>query len=271
MKHTNRFLLGLLGLMLIFLAACGGSNASEATRTPHPSLAESVMMTLTANGMSAAGGAPESTPAPSSSGGITCDLPGASGKDWPVRVCERFADNAGGWTVESQDNPYARYSIDIKDGAYALEYAAKGFAGYQRNALTWFDLASAQDFALAVTGRINSDFQNCSWGVAFRADEDSFFLFSIYNDNTYAFEIYEDGNWIPLITQRPYDGLRLGESNRLEITAEGGDFSFYINDELVNSFSGGLLRENGIQLVVSAKEGVSADFTFDDLLLQVKP
>jgi hypothetical protein len=275
MKYKNRFITGLLGLILILPAACGCSgsaNAGDTTQTPRPNLAESVMMTLTANGASAqANGMVETTAMPASSESVACDLPKPSDKDWPVRLCDSFNDNTGGWTVESQDNPYARYNIDVQDGAYALTYTAKGFSNYQRSALTWFDVASAQNFALAVTGKMESDFQGCSWGVAFRADEDSFFLFSIDNDNTYAFEIYENNSWIPLITRRPYDGLRLGEANKLVIVAEGGDFSFYINDALVGSFSGGLLQESGIMLVVSAKEGVSANYSFDDLVLQVSP
>jgi hypothetical protein len=270
MKYKLRILPGLLGLLFIPLTAygCGGSAGAGGTKTPRPSLAESVEMTLTANGFtSSENKAAEATAIPPSSCGLA--LPGDQG--WPVRLCDSFNDNTGGWTVESQDNPYAKYSIDVKNGAYSLDYTAKSFAAYQRSALTWFDVASAQDFALSVTGRINSDFQNCSWGAAFRADDDSFFLFSIYNDNTYAFEIYENGGWVPLITRRPYDKLKLGQANKLVILAEGGDFTFYINDNLVNSFSGGLLQESGIKLVASAKEGVSASYTFDDVVLQVKP
>ncbi len=270
MKHRIRLLAWFFGFIMILLTAygCGGSAGAAGTQTPRPSLAESVIMTLTTNGLnSSQQKAAESTAIPPSS----CSLPLPGNQGWPVRLCDSFNDNSGGWTVESQDNPYAKYSIDVKDGAYALDYTAKSFAAYKHSALTWFDVASAQNFALSVTGRINSDFQNCSWGVAFRADDNSFFLFSIYNDNTYTFEIYENGGWVPLITQRPFDKLKLGEANKLVITAEGGDFSFYINDNLVNTYSGGLLQESGIKLVVSAREGVSANYTFDDVVLQVAP
>lgn len=271
MKNKLRILPGLLGLLLILLTvySCGGTSTVEnGTKTPRPSPAESVKMTLTANGLNSGHNpSAETTAIPPSS----CALPLPGDQGWTVRLCDNFNDNSSGWTVESQDNPYAKYSIDVKNGAYSLDYTAKSFAGYQRYALTWFDVASAQDFALSVTGRINSDFQNCSWGVAFRADDDSFFLFSIYNDNSYIFEIYENNRWIPLITRRAYDKMKAGQANKLDIIAEGGDFTFYINDNLVNSFNGGLLQDDGIKLVTSAKEGVSASYTFDDVVLQVKP
>lgn len=279
MKKYLRHTQGLYVLLLftLFISGCSNSDASEATKAPSANLEESVQLTLTESAASAAGGdqplagESEATAIPTEIAGIDCSLPLPSENNWPVVLCETFDDNSNDWQIEAQDNPYARYTIDIQDGKYALNYTAKGFAGFQRSALTWFDVASADDFALSVTTLMNSDFQGCSWGVAFRADEDSFFLFSIYNDNTYAFEIYEDNGWIPLITQRGFDGIRPNEENKLTIIAEGGDFTFAINDEPVNTFNGGLLQESGILLITSAEEGASVDYLFDDLVLQVSP
>lgn len=282
MKNKSRLIIVLLAMAL---SACGSaatatptaSVPANKTETVLPSTAETTAATSTPRETSAAAIEPTpsagNTPTPAAEVGLACSLPLPSEKEWPVVLCETFADNSHGWTVESQDNAYARYSIDVQDGSYALDYTAKSFASFQRSALSWFDVASAQDFALSVSTLMDSDFQNCSWGVAFRAAEnmDSFFLFSIHNDNTYAFEIYENNNWIPLISQRPYDGILSGEANKLTIVAESGDFNFYINDVLVNSFSGGLLQDSGILLVVSAKEGVSTNYSFDNIVLQANP
>jgi hypothetical protein len=275
MKKLLRKISGLLVLLLfvVLISGCGGTESGDATDRPAANLEESVQQTLTS---AAATTGPETTVEPDSMAvsteiaGIDCSLPEPTDKDWPVLLCETFDDNSHDWIVESQDNPYARYSIDVEAGKYALSYTAKGFASFQRTALTWFDVASAEDFALSVTTLMNSDFQNCSWGVAFRGDDDSFFLFSIYNDNTYVFEIYENDGWIPLISQRPYDGILSNTENKLNVIAEGGDFTFYINDELVNAFSGGLLQGSQIFLVVSAGEGVTAEYSFDDVVMQVR-
>jgi hypothetical protein len=253
MKNKVKLIPGMLSFMLVLLTVygCGGpTTATLAAGTP-----PSGTTANTAGGTSAPGGSPAAAASPSSAG-ATCNLPLPSDKGWPVQKCDSFDDNTGNWTVESQDNPYARYNIDVKDGAYTLDYTAKGFSGYKHSALTWFDVASAKDFALSVTGKITSNFQNCSWGVAFRTSdsENSFFLFSIYNDNTYAFDIYEDGNWVPLISQRAYDKLKSGDANKLTIVANGGDFTFYINDNQVNSFSGAKLEDTGIKLVASARK-----------------
>ena len=257
-----------IALFMFFAASCSEPAAGESTSSPTKNLEESVQLTLTHAVPSAPSEAAPTEAVQETAEVDACELPLPSEKDWPVVLCETFDDNTNGWQIESQDNPYANYNIDIKNGRYELDYSAKGFAGFQRSALTWFDVSSADNFAMSVTTLMNSDFQNVSWGVAFRADEDSFFLFSIYNDNTYAFEIYEDNGWIPLISQRVFEGIRPNEENKLTIVAEGGNFTFSINDEPVNTFSGGLLQEDGIMLVVTAKEGATADFYFDDVVLQ---
>ncbi len=288
MKDKDRFLCGFVVFVFFVMAVSGCDNAVDQQGTGQYTSSSSATASLragqaipTSSGLQVeetavppASSAEENIPAmeePTSNPGIPCALSKPSDKDWPVTLCETFDDNQKGWTVESQDNPYAQYRIAVEGGKYALDYTAKGFAKFQRSALTWFDVASAGDFALSVTALMNSDFQNCSWGLAFRADKDSFFLFSIYNDSTYAFEIYEKNSWIPLISRRSFDGILTNAYNKLAVIAEGGDFIFFINDAQVNSFSGGLLQGDDIQLVVSAKEGVSANYYFDDLVMQVKP
>ena len=197
-----------------------------------------------------------------------CDLPLPGPEDWEIVLCETFDDNLKAWEVESQDNEYARYTSAIADGKFVVDYTAKGFAAFQRTALTWFTIGNEKNFALSVTGLMESAFQDASWGVAFRGNGDSFFLFSIRNNGSYAFEIFENGGWTPLISPKNYNGIRPGEENTLRIEADGQDFYFSINDEMVNQFNGGLLEGTQVLLVVSAKEGVSANFTFDDVILQ---
>ncbi len=262
-------------LIALLLSACSsaaaptpaGSAVAETQDVPSEiaETAETTEPAATTDAPTAEGDETPNAPA-----GLECSLPLPSEKDWPVTLCETFTDNQNNWLVESQDNSYAAYSIDVLDGAYTLDYKAKAFAQFKQTALSWFPVTQAQDFAMSVTTLMDSEFQNNSWGVAFRADEnmDSFFLFSIYNDGTYAFEIYENNNWIALISQRVYDGILPGEPNKLTIIAEGGDFTFYINDVLVNTFSGGLLEGSTIQLLVSAREGASATYSFDDIVMQ---
>ena len=174
--------------------------------------------------------------------------------------------------AENQDNAYARYNARVTDGQfYEVDYAAKGFAQFQRSTVTWFDIAKAQDFALSIDGKMDSTFKDVSWGIGFRGSEEkeSFFLISIYNDGTYAFDIFENDGWISLISRRIFNGIQQGEDNTLTVSVEGRSFKFLINNQPVEGFDGGLLDGMEVFLVVSAREGASAVFSFDNLVMQI--
>jgi len=208
---------------------------------------------------------PEETP---DTEGVPCDLPLPGPDDWVVVMCEQFDNNHNEWPIESQDNPYARYTSAITDGKFVVDYTAKGFAGYQRTALTWFEIGEEKDFALSIKGLMESTFDEASWGIAFRGNGDNYFLFSISNGGTYKFEILENGVWTLLINPMNTNSIRPGKENTVRIEAGGQDFYFSINNTMVNQFSGAVLDGKEILLIVSAKEGVSAVFTFDDVVLQ---
>ena len=256
-KHLRKLIY--FAIVLVFgLSACGQAG-QQVIATAQPT---SPASTVQAGELTAE--APASIP--------ECELPLPGPEDWPVYVCDTFNGTRHTFPAENQDNPYARYSAQVSDGQfYAVDYTAKGFAQFQRSTLTWFDIANAQDFALSISGRMDSTFKDVSWGIAFRGSEnkESFFLFSIMNDGTYSFEIYENNRWLSLISKRGYNGILVGQKNTVTVIAEGRNFRFLINGEPVEGFDGGLLEGMQVLLVVSAKEGASVVYSFDDLVLQI--
>lgn len=244
-------------LLLVSFSACAGAGRSLAatpvpTRAPLPTTP------------------PLTTVQPTYSAPI-CGLPLPGPEDWPVLICETFDSPDSLFPAESQDNPYAVYSGATEDGHYTLDYAAKNFAAFTRTALTWFDIANAQDFAISINGQMDTRFKETSWGIGFRGsqDKESYFLFSIYNDGTYAFEIFENNGWIPLISRRPFAGITPDGENTVTVIAEGQNFRFLVNGEAVNFFTGGLLEGLQVFLMVSAREGATVIFTFDDVVVQI--
>jgi hypothetical protein len=243
-------------ILLIHLSACAGAGRNlVATATAEP--------TPTARITDAT---PRPTVTPPS-----CDLPLPGPEDWMVLVCDEFDQPESVFPDESQDNPYANYVGATTEGQYQLNYTAKNFAAFTRTAITWFDIATAQDFAVSVTGQMNTQFREVSWGIGFRGggEKDSYFLFSIYNDGTYAFEIFENRTWIPLISRRPTSSIVPDQENKITVIAEGQSFRFLVNDEAVNFFNGGLLEGLQLFLQVSVREGASVNFTFDDIVVQI--
>ena len=243
-------------LLLALVSSCAGAGQSLVA-TPTPEVSQETQASI-------------STPNPT----ITppaCDLPLPGPENWMVLVCDSFDTSDSVFPDESEDNPYAKYEGKTNDGQYQLNYTAKNFAAFTRTAITWFDIANAQDFAVSVTGQMDTQFQDVSWGIGFRGsgENDSYFLFSIYNDGTYAFEIYENSAWIPLISRRPSSSIFPDQPNKVSVIAEGQNFQFQINDQAVNFFNGGLLEGMQIFLMVSAREGASVNFTFDDVVVQI--
>jgi hypothetical protein len=253
MMKTKKEWMLLIILALLGLLAAGCGKAEAPAETP----------SVTPTAVATQAPVREDTPEP----GVPCELPLPAGGDWQPLLCETFDDNSHGWQEETQDNPYAAYTSAVQDGKFMVDYRAKSFAAFTRNALTWFDVAEERNFVLAVTGQIESTFTESSWGIAFRGDEESFLLLSLQNDDSYALEVYEDNRWLPLITRRQTNLIKVGEPNTVRIEASGGDFFFSINGEMVNQYSGATLAGDDILLVVSAKEGASAIFTFDDVVL----
>jgi hypothetical protein len=250
-------------IMVLILSACA-KPAPQPASTAEPASPTSQANTPPAQTAEATDEVTASYP--------NCELPLPGPKDWPVFICDTFNGTHQTFPNEAQDNAYARYNARVTDGQfYEVDYAAKGFAQFQQIALTWFDIANAQDFALSITGKMDSTYKDASWGIGFRGREDkeSFFLISIMNDGTYAFEIFENGGWISLISKRGFNGIVNGSENTLTVTAEGKNFKFMINGQPIEGFDGGLLEGMQVFLVVSAKEGASVVYSFDNLVMQI--
>ena len=258
-KHIRMFMAAAIAAAFI-LSACS-SPSPQATPTPEaPATASAPQVQKVEPTAELPSGIPD------------CDLALPGPEDWPVYICDTFNGTHETFPAENQDNAYARYSARVTDGQfYEVDYTTKGFAQFQRSSLTWFDFAKAQDFALSIDGKMDSAFKDVSWGIGFRGSEEkeSFFLISIYNDGTYAFDIFENDAWIALISRRIFNGIQPGEGNTLTVSVEGRSFKFLINNQPVEGFDGGLLDGMEVFLAVSAKEGASAVFSFDNLVLQI--
>jgi len=259
-KPTYTSLIMLLGLLLV--AGCSPTqvveDAEQMTAEPVPTRTAEPTSTITPTIQAEQ---PQET----------CDLELPGPDNWQVQLCDSFNDNNNEWQLESQDNPYARYVTDIGDGKLQIDYSAKAFESFTRSAITWFDIGQGGDFALTISGLIDSQLLNTGWGIAFRADDEmrSYYLFSIKNDDTFSLEYNNNNkNWIPFIPSTGHSSIRNADVNTVKITADGDIFTFWINGEQVATFEGVQLEGDLIRLMVSAAEGAGAVFSFDDVVLQ---
>jgi len=191
-----------------------------------------------------------------------------AGKDWPVRICDGFDDNSRGWKEETGSSDLAEYEIKIADSKYVIDYTGKAHSGYTSGGFTWVPLANGQDFALSVTGTMDSVNKYIGWGIVFRGSEGNFYLFRIVKDGRYALEITEGGTRRDLIEWTAHSAVMQDESNRLTVAAEGSTVELYANGTLLETLTDAELDGELIALAVMGQEGVRVVYEFDDLVIQ---
>lgn len=199
---------------------------------------------------------------------VSCDFETVGGKDWPVRICDGFDNNTRGLVEKVGDDDMASYDIRVEDSKYKIDYIGKAHSGYISGGFLWVPLANGQDFALSVTGEMDSNNKFIGWGIVFRGSEGKLYLFRIAKDGRYDLEISEDGIRSQLIDWKAHSAVKQDAPNRLSVIAEGSTAELYINGELMETFSDMELQGKIIALAVFGQEGVQVDFAFDDLVIQ---
>jgi len=189
-------------------------------------------------------------------------------KDWPVRICDGFDDNSRGWKEEIGSSDLADYDIKIADSKYKIDYTGKAHSGYTSGGFTWVPLAMGQDFALSISGTMDSVNKYIGWGIVFRGSEGTLYLFRITKDGRYALEIAEGGVRSELIEWTAHSAVMQEGSNRLTVAAEGSTVELYANGTLLETITDAELDGDLVALAVMGQEGVQVVFEFDDLIIK---
>jgi len=128
------------------------------------------------------------------------------------------------------------------------------------------------DFVVEVDGRLRSGSPDSSYGVLFRVeDPQRFYRFSITGNGLYVIERHNpDNTWTRLIqdwlpTEAINQGLNV--ANRLKIIANGPEFTFYVNDILLQQLSDTSYPTGAVALSAGTFGGGSLQVSFDDLVV----
>ena len=243
----------LIVITVAILAGC--APQAQATPTPEPVLEQAATAAAT----------PTAEPTV-----IPCSLPQPGPEEWPVVICQTFDAGSGILPEEEQNNEFAFYTADAVDGEYNVDYIGRLFEGYTRSALTFFDLGNMDMFAISVDGTILSGSTETSWGVAFGSDENyaGFYLFTIFNDNSFILEQFLNGDYETLIPRTETPVIVYRETNNLVITSQSNSYIFTINGVEVGSYQGEPPAGDLVMLAVSAFEGSTATFLIDNLVVK---
>ena len=181
--------------------------------------------------------------------------------EWELLLEEPFDDNNNDWPVDVEENQWVRNDWQFANRTYRWEAEAK-------QATYWYVSPAhdpLDDFYLGVDIRKVSGAEDAVYGVVFRVDDDdNFYFLQIYDPGQFALWRRRRGEWFPLIDWSESRAIHPGQTNRLEVLAEGSEFSIAINGQEVVQASDDWLEMGWFGIAVQLWEaGDRAVFEFD--------
>jgi hypothetical protein len=128
------------------------------------------------------------------------------------------------------------------------------------------------DFVAEVDGRQRAGPADGSYGLLFRVqDPQQFYRYSITSNGLYVIERHNsDGTWTRLVqdwlpTEAINQGLNV--ANRLKVIANGPEFTFYVNDILLQQVTDATYPSGAIALSAGTFGGDNLQVSFDELVV----
>jgi hypothetical protein len=150
--------------------------------------------------------------------------------------------------------------------------------GYENE--QYFIVVESEDFSFwSVAGAVFADLvlevethqvdgpDNNDFGVILRyQDDDNFYSFEISSDGYYTFSKSVEGQFFSIIPWRESEAINLGHNpNLLRVEAIGPNFTFYINDELVDAAVDSEFSQGDIGLLAGTYDEAGTHISFDNL------
>jgi serine/threonine-protein kinase len=186
--------------------------------------------------------------------------------DWPVVLADDYGAEGDVWSVGDYSDTLVDGSRSIDGGIYRWE--AEAFDDF-----VWWsipDTDEVSDLYLAVDVRLVDGVSNAQYGLVFRRGEDrDYYLLLVSDNGNYEFVGVFEGSWTTLVDWTETSAVRSGEVNRLELVAQGAQFTFYINGEYIGEYSDDRLTQGKPALVVGLSEaGDTSVVEFDNFELR---
>jgi hypothetical protein len=209
---------------------------------------------------------PAETPPPAQSAGDTLggeadDTPASSGD---VFFTEAFDSNENGWPTGKNEDEYTIDETRLEDGRYVISVEALKPAFVERQLPDWqFD-----DFFLSLEATPLDKGDTYSYGVSFRLDEmGNGYAFEIGNDGQYGVLLYNE-EWSMVVDWTKSGAIKVGQTNKLAVLAQGDSLSFYVNDEPLVTIEDDTVLEGQVGVLIDMfAEDESAKVAFDNLLI----
>jgi hypothetical protein len=173
---------------------------------------------------------------------------------WPAVLTEKFGDNSNGWQNGDVRDSYVTGTRSINDGLYTWKITAvKSVSDY-----SFPTMPDQTDFFASVdlTMLQMPDDVDADAGMVFRynSTDQSWYYFSINEKGVYYLGWYNGTDWSTLIPQTFSPAIQPGKKNHLSVGAQGSQFIFLINDQMVDHFNNDYQKSGGIGVGLSLTE-----------------
>ena len=150
--------------------------------------------------------------------------------EWTTVLDEKFSNNNFGWTEGTESD----YVFKVKAGRYTLENKSTGTMYRSMNQI---ELDYQKDYIIQADLRFVRGDDNRGFGIYFGGDSEQYIFFSITANGYYSFMKYTS-QWTDLISWTESEMIaQQASTNTVKIEKIGNTMSFYINDELVNTYA----------------------------------
>jgi len=188
-------------------------------------------------------------------------------------VIDPFDTNKRDWLTGAEDDEYSSGYVSIEKGVYLWDVkdSKDGF-------IAWSDFSENEfisDFDVYVDTKVVKGKQGdvCS-GLMFRVASlvDEHYYFILCNNAVAQISFYSaKGEWDRIATIPSFSSFSYSEDwNRLEISARGSHFTFFINGSKIYEMSDERRNTGGIALAIEVTENTSARVLFDNFGLQYR-
>jgi len=186
-------------------------------------------------------------------------------------LIERFDNNKHLWRARGEDSEYWSGSTKVSGGVYIwdvkdtkktfISWADFPISNYMRD----FDVYADTKILDANPGDACSGFQ---FRVSTSGWDDGGYYFALCNDASVRISYHTETDGWERIATRIYQDYSSYDWNRMEISARGTHFKFFINGKMVYEMDDERRESGGLALVIELNEKVPATIWFDNFGLQ---
>ena len=196
-----------------------------------------------------------------------CQINSPIKNDWKTIVCETF-DNKSTWPEETDH--FGSISSVI-NGKHVIDFSSKNTEGYKTGFYHALKVGDAKDYVVSLTGKINSKYKNCTWGIIVRGPYNEGYEFAIDNQGAYYLTYNGSSNlYLGNLKYGANNAIRWNSENTITALVENRAMTFYVNGKKIISYEADNSYNTQISWTYWAAEGVIVSYEFDNLLIKEK-